>query len=185
MRLSVPIGRRTFLRAGGMSAGMLALGRLRALPAACAESVPADGRLRVLGPRDAEILGAVAGRITFTGDRKMPLFGDTPALVTIDTALLQLPPDVSQQLSWALRMIEYGPPLSVGKFSTFTGLSPEWQDVMLMTWEQSSVRLLRIAFQAMKNLSMLGYYAQTDTWAAIHYQGPWIVRPPRVVGDAR
>lgn len=183
MRLSAPIGRRTFLRASGMSAGLLALGRLRALPAAYA-AAPTDGRLRVLSRRDAEILAAVAGRITFTGEPTMPLFADTPALITIDTALLQLPPDVPQQLSWALRLVEYSPPLMVGKFATFTGLPAEWQDVTLIAWEQSTVRLLRIAFQAMKNLSMLGYYAQPDTWPAIHYQGPWIMRPRRVVGEA-
>jgi len=185
MRLSVPIGRRTLLRAGGMSAGLLALGRLRALPAAHAESVPADAPLRVLSRRDAEILTAVAGRITFTGEPRMPLFADTQGLITIDTALLQLPPDVPQQLSWALRLIEYSPPLTVGKFSTFTGLPPEWQDVTLIAWEQSRIRLLRIAFQALKNLSMLGFYAQPETWPQIHYQGPWIMRPPRVVGEAR
>ena len=79
--------------AAGAVAAACAAGRAARRP------TPADGALRVLSPRDARILGALADRMTFTGDPSMPRFADTAGLQTIDTALLQLPPDVPQQLS--------------------------------------------------------------------------------------
>ena len=33
-----------------------------------------------------------------------------------------------------------------------------------------------LAFQALKNLSMLGWYSQDASWASIGYQGPLIAR---------
>jgi hypothetical protein len=181
--LDVRLSRRAVLRAGGTSAALLALSRLRAVPVAAQTTAPPAGTLRVLGPRDARILSAVADRMTFTGDPDMPRFADTAALQTIDAALLQLPPDVPQQLSYALVLFEYGPPLFIGKLATFGGLSPEWQDLYLAGWADSRFHIRRIAFQAFKNLAMLGYYAQDATWPAIHYQGPWAPKPRRVVSS--
>ena len=100
---------------------------------------------------------------------------------TIDTALLQLPPDVPQQLSYALLLFEYGPPLFLGKPSTFSGLPPNWQDAYLEGWASSRFHTRHIAFQAFKNLAMLGYYSQDATWAGIHYQGPWAPKPRRMI----
>lgn len=162
---------------------MLALSRVRAMPARAQATPPATPAmpLRVLSPRDARILGAIGDRMTFTGDANVPRFADTAAMQTIDTALLQLPPDVPQQLSYALLLVEYGPPLFVGKPSTFTGMTSEWQDAYLQGWADSRFHTRRIAFQAFKNLTMLGYYAQDTTWPAIHYEGPWAPKPRRVV----
>jgi hypothetical protein len=180
MPRDVRLSRRTLLRAGAMSTALLALSRVRPAPAA-AEAVP--GALRVLGPRDARIFTALAERMTDTGDPAMPRFADTAALATVDTALRQLPPDIPRQLSWALVLFEYGPPLFIGKAASFTALTPEWQDVYLSDWADSRFATRRIAFQAFKNLAMLGYYAQDATWPAIHYQGPWVARPRRTLPD--
>lgn len=169
--------RRTFLRAGSTSAALLALSRLRPGPATAQAAAPAGAALRVLSPRDARILSAVAERLTFTGDPSMPHFADTAALSTIDTALQQLPPDVPQRLSWALLLFEYGPLFFVGRPSTFSGLTPQWQDAYLAGWADSRISTRRIAFQAFKNLAMLGYYSQDATWPGIHYAGPWVPRP--------
>jgi choline dehydrogenase-like flavoprotein len=117
-----------------MSAALLALSRLRVAPAIALSEVPASTDLRVLGPRDARILSAIAERMTFTGDPNMPRFGDTAGLRTIDTALLQLPPEVPRQLSYALVLFEYGPPLFIGKLATFTMLTPAWKALYLEGW---------------------------------------------------
>ena len=176
------VTRRGFLHLAGFSAGMLALSRLRALPAALAAEVGgATTGLSVLTPNDARILGAVAERMTFTGDAAMPRFAATDGLRTIDVALRQLPPDVPQQLSWGLWMFEYAPPLFLGKPARFTGMNEHWQDVYLADWAGSSLQTRRMLFQALKNLSFLGYYAQDATWAGIHYLGPLQPRPRRVV----
>jgi hypothetical protein len=170
--MRIELGRRRFLQLGGL----LLLGRLRALPAAAA---PAAG-LRVLAAGDAAILAAIGARMTRTGDPAMPAFADTDALRTIDTALRVLPPDVPAQLSWALWLFEWGPPLFVGQPARFTRLPPDWQDAYLAGWAESRFHTRRIAFQAVKNLTMLGYYAQDATWPGIHYGGPWAPRPRRL-----
>jgi hypothetical protein len=176
--------RRGFLRAGGMSAALLAVARLRVAPAFAA-SAPStgDAALMVLSPTDARILSSIAARMTFTGDPSMPRFADTAGLQVIDGALRQLPPAVAQQLSWGLLLFDYGPPLWIGKLSTFTGLSDEWQDAYIAGWADSRFQMRRAAFQAFKNLSMLGYYSQDATWPAIHYGGPWAPKPRRVIRD--
>jgi len=182
VRLDRRVTRRAFLRAGGMSAALLALSRVRA-PLLASEGAPASGgaTLQVLSPTDARILSAIAERMTFTGDPRMPKFSDTAGLQVIDTALRQLPPDVPRQLSWALLLFEYGPPLWIGALSTYSGLAPEWQDVYIDGWADSRFQTRRIAFQAFKNLSMLGYYSQDATWPAIHYGGPWAPKPRRTI----
>lgn len=177
MRLDPPLSRRGFL---GMSAALLALSRLRMTAPALA-AAPGDTTLRVLSPRDARIMTVLADRMTYTGDPSMPRFADTAAIQTIDTALLQLPPDVPQQLSYALLLFEYGPPLFLGKPSTFSGLPTNWQDAYLEGWASSRFHTRRIAFQAFKNLAMLGYYSQDATWPGIHYQGPWVPKPRRMI----
>ena len=174
--LDSPLSRRAFLGASGTSAALLALSRLGPAPAA-GEVAAAGTALRVLSARDARILSAVADRLTFTGDPAMPRFADTAALFTIDAALLQLPPDVPERLSWVLLLFEYGPLFFVGRPSTFSGLTPQWQDAYLAGWADSRLAARRIAFQALKNLAMLGYYSQDATWAGIHYAGPWVPRP--------
>ena len=178
------VTRRGFLQLAGFSAGMLALSRLRPMPAAWAAEGASDATgLHVLSPADARILAAVAERMTYTGDAAMPRFSATDGLRTIDIALRQLPPDVPQQLSWGLWMFEYAPPLFIGKPARFTGLGEDWQDVYLADWADSSLQTRRMVFQAFKNLSMLGYYAQDATWKGIHYTGPWVVRPRRAVPE--
>ena len=183
--MSVRVTRRGFLRLAGFSAGMLTLSRLRPLPAALAAETGAGATgLTVLTPADARILAAVAERITATGDLAMPRFAQTDGLRTIDAALRQLPPEVPHQLSWALWLFEYAPPLFIGKPARFTGLEPPWQDVYVADWADSGLQTRRQVFQAIKNLSMLGYYTQDATWAGIHYGGPLAPRPRRVVADA-
>src|SRR5262245_40871178 len=94
-----------------MSAGLMAIARLRPLTSAPAALAVEPGTVRVLSPSDARILAAVAERMVATGDPTMPRFGDTAGLQTIDTALLQLPASTHEQLHWALLLFQYGPPV--------------------------------------------------------------------------
>ncbi len=174
------LGRRDFLRLSGFSAGMLAVAQLRCAPGAHAAGA---STMRMLSPDDARIMAAVADRITYTGDASMPRFADTEGMRTIDVALRQLPPDVPEQLSWGLWLVEMGPLPLIGQPARFTSLATEWQDIYLSDWAGSRFHVRRIVFQALKNLAMLGYYAQDATWAGIHYGGPWAPRPRRVVPD--
>lgn len=182
MAADVPIGRRGFLRLGGYAAAMTALARLPSFaPAARAatEAAPAEPMLRALSPGDGRILEAIADRMVFTDDPTMPRFADTEGLASIDAALAHLDPDVVDQLHWALLLFEWGPPLFAARLAAFTSLDAEAQDDYLNGWATSGFAVRRLAFQAFKNLSYLGYYSQDATWKTIHYDGPWVPRPRR------
>jgi hypothetical protein len=174
MALAPSLSRRRFLQLGGFSAAMLALARMRA--AAGQES---GAPLRVLTPRDAAILTAIAARITDTGDAAMPRFADTPALLTVDRSLLYLDEGVRRQLHAALLLFEYGPMLFDWHFARFTELAPARQDAHIAGWRDSRFETRRLAYRAMKNLAFLGYYSQDDTWKGIHYLGPVLPLPRR------
>ena len=126
---------------------------------------------------------AITERIVFTGADNMPAVRDTNAIATIDQALLQLDPAVQSQVGWLLILFQWGPPLFQFKPKTFTGLTPDERDEYLNGWLTSRRDTRRLAFRALKNLSMLGYYSQDATWKGIHYDGPWVPRPRRVVSD--
>jgi hypothetical protein len=171
------LSRRAFLRYSGITAGLLALARLRP-PAACAASTVSAAGVQVLTPRDAQIMTAMGERLTFTGDSAMPRFADTHAIATIDRSVLQLDPRTQAQLRWLLRIFEYGPFFLQLEFTTFTAMPPPKQDAYLDGWANGGEGR-RLAFRAVKNLAMLGYYSQDDTWKGIHYDGPWLPRPRR------
>ncbi len=179
-RLVEALSRRSFLRYTALSAGLLTVSRLRAAPALAVTAANADG-LRVLTPHQAEVMTAVVERMVFTGADHMPAVRDTGAIATIDQVLLQVDPAVQSQVGWLLILFEWGPPLFQFKLKRFTGMTLEERDEYLNGWSTSRSDTRRLAFRALKNLSMLGYYSQDATWKGIHYDGPWVPRPARVV----
>ena len=182
LRLLPSLSRRSFLQYTGLSAGLLSLSHLRAAPALATQAEPQS--LRVLTAHEAEILTAIVARMVFTGTSDLPAVTETGAIGTIDHALVQVDASVQSQLRWLLTAVQWGPLLFGCRLSTFTALSAEEQDHHLRDWATSRFQIRRLAFQALKNLSMLGYYSQDATWRAIHYDGPWAPRPRRILtGD--
>jgi len=172
--------RRGFLRLGGLTAGLATLSRLPIGSAAAAAATTTDA-LQVLSPREAEILTLIVERIVDSGDPAMPAVRATRTIFTIDQALLHLDPDLCSQFRWLLPIFDWSPLVMQGKFGRFSSLSPEDRDSTLRAWAESRFMTCRLAFRALKNLSMLGYYAQDETWPGIHYRGPWAPRPRRIV----
>ena len=148
------------------------------MPAAAA--APAAG-LRVLTSREADLLGAIVERMVFSGSERMPAVRETRAVETIDQALQQLDASVQSQLRWLLVVFQWGPPVLQLQFTTFMGMSAPERDEYIRSWATSPYEIRRLAFRALKNLSMLGYYSQDATWKGIHYDGPWAPRPRRVL----
>jgi hypothetical protein len=179
--MPAPLSRRSFLRYSALTGGLLALSRLRVAPGLAAEPAVAAG-LQVLTPPQADVLTAIVERMVFTDNPDMPAVRDTRAIETIDQALLQLGPGVQSQLGWLLTVFQWGPPLFALKLTRFTGMAPDEKDVYIRGWATSRLEARRLAFRALKNLSMLGYYSQDPTWRTIHYDGPWVPRARRVVG---
>ncbi len=168
--------RRGFLRALAGGAGLATLTRV---PAGFALAADRASGLQVLDASQAELVTQIVERMCFSGDPSMPSVRDTEAVLVIDQALLQVDDEVREQLAWLLWGFDWLPPVLTFDFSRFRNLAPERQDAYIRSWAASRFTLRRIAFQALKNLAMLGYYTQDATWAGIGYGGPWAPRPRR------
>jgi hypothetical protein len=163
------LSRRGFLRLAGAATAFTALAQLRALPPA-ARAAQAEA-----GPFDAmetEILTQIVERMVETGEPAAPRVRDTAAVPTIAALCQRLDPGVVGQLSLALRLFEYGPILFDFTFARFSQMTPDQRDASLECWMRSRLAIRRLAFLALRNLSMLGYWSQPETWPLIGYQGP-------------
>jgi len=178
-RLLPPLSRRSFLRYTAVTTGLLTLSRLRLVSAQA--SPAARPGLQVLSAYQADVFTAITERMVYAGHDGRPAVRDTGAIETIDQALLQLDRSVQTQLRWLLIAFQWGPPLLLLKMKSFTAMSADEQDTYIRGWATSASDIRKLAFHALKNLAMLGYYSQDATWPAIHYSGPWVPRPRRVL----
>jgi hypothetical protein len=100
------------------------------------------------------------------------------AVATIDALCASLDPTLTEPLPVLLRLVDWSPVLFQLRFARFTNLPPEEQDDCLHDWMTSRLGLRRMGFAALKNLSMLGWYSQEQSWASVGYAGPLIGRRP-------
>ena len=163
--------RRSFLRLAGGTAALTALANVRALPAGAAAAAQAP---RFFAPRDAEILTQVVERMVETGEPAAPAVRETATVATIDALCASLDPGVTAPLPALLRLVEWGPLLFEGRPVRFTALDPAARDGALEGWMRSRFAWRRTGFYALRNLALLGYWSQDETWPLIGYQGPLI-----------
>ncbi len=174
----IPIQRRTLLRAFAVSAGWAALARFGLPPSVTAAT--RDDQLQVLSAKDAAVLREVMERMVRGGEPGLPPVKQTRAVETVDWALTFAPPELQRQARWLLRLFNWSPLWVLWKPAFFVNLNDQYQDACLQRWAESSRAWMTAGFQALKNLSVLGYYSQDEVWQAIHYRGPWVPRPRRV-----
>lgn len=166
--------RRGFLKLSG-TAGLATLASLPALPAVAEDAAPAGGGF--FSAREREILTAIVERMVETGEPGAPAVRDTRAIDVIDDACAALPTAVTEQLSAALQLFEWWPFLLELRFQRFTELPPDARDTSLAGWMTSRFGVRRLAFYALRNLGMLGYWSQDETWPLIGYRGPLRTSP--------
>ena len=174
--------RRTFLKLGALGPAMLALQQLPAraawVPAAPAAGGSSDpGAERVLDDDESDLLMAIVERMVDTGDPGAPAPRDIGTLATLETALASLDASLVEELRLALRLVDYWPLVFELRFRRFRSLSAETQDRSLEGWRTSRIETRRRVFYALRNLALLGYWSQDETWPLIGYLGPWIRRP--------
>jgi hypothetical protein len=169
------LSRRSFLALAGSAGALAALGRVRpdALAAAAAPSVG------FFSPGETEILTQIVERMVASGLPDAPRVRDGGAVATIDRLCGGLEPTLTAPLPSLLRAVEWGPWLFDFAFARFTELGDEAKDASLRGWMTSRLALRRLGFQALKNLSFLGWYSQDESWAAIGYRGPLLGRAAR------
>ena len=166
---TAPTTRRSFLRLAGATAAFASLAQLRALPAVAAPSAPGE---RFFGPGETEILTRIAERVCDTGDPAAPPLRETGTVATIDAFCRALDPALTAQLPIALRLFEWGPFLFDWTFVPFTRMSDAERDASLRAWMTSRLAIRRQAFLAVRNLCLLGFYSQPETWRLVGYKGP-------------
>lgn len=169
------ISRRGFLGLGAASLAFAGLAQLRVAPASAA--LLADpGTPRFFGPRETEILTQLVERLVDSGRPDAPAVRDTAAIATIDGLCRGLDPALTGALPAAIRLFEWGPLLFDGRLGRFTGLDHAAKDASLRGWMRSRFALRRQAFLAIRNLALLGYYSQDETWPLLGYAGPLLGR---------
>lgn len=165
--------RRGFLRLAGATAALGTLARLRALPAAAASAGTGAG---FFAPREREILTRVVERMVDTGEPGAPAVRDTRTIDTIDALCRSLDPASTAPLPALLRLVEWGPLLFEGRLARFSSLDPVDRDAHLAGWMGSRLGIRRQGFLALRNLALLGYWSQDETWPWIGYRGPLLGR---------
>ena len=175
--------RRTFLKLGALGPAMLALEQLPARAAGGPAASPTlggaperDGE-HLLDPDEADLLMAIVERMVDTGDPRAPAPRAIGTFAAIEATLAQLHPSLLDELRLALRGVDFWPLLFEWRFRRFRSLSFEAQDQSLEGWRTSRIETRRRVFYALRNLALLGYWSQDETWPLIGYGGPWIRRP--------
>jgi len=172
--LGQPVSRRGFLR-GGLAVSFTALAQLRCLPASLDGAAPGQ---RFFSEGETEILTQIVERMVDTGQPEAPPVRATRTIPTLDALAARLDPAISGQLPLALQLFEWGPLLFDFEFTRFTRLAPDAQDASLEGWMTSRLALRRLGFTALRNLALLGYYSQDETWGLLGYKGPLLGAPP-------
>jgi hypothetical protein len=112
-----------------------------------------------------------------TGDPAAPALRNTGAIDTVDRLCRTLDPGTTAPLPALLRLVEWGPLLFEGRLARFTHLDGAAQDAHLAGWMRSRFGWRRQGFLALRNLALLGYWSQDETWPLIGYRGPLL--PPK------
>jgi len=163
--------RRGFLRLAGATAAFASLAQIRALPIAAA---PPTGGQRFFDAQETEILTRIAERVCDTGDPAALPLAETGTIASIDAFCRGLDPALTGELPLALRLFEWGPFVFDWTFTRFTRMSEAERDASLRAWMTSRLAIRRQAFWAVRNLCLLGFYSQPETWRRIGYQGPLV-----------
>jgi hypothetical protein len=168
--------RRTLLGIGIAGSAVLALAGGGAW---LLRSTPAwrDGRLLPDGQR---VLRAIARGVL---DGSLPDGSQAPGaqaaaldahLVRMQVSLAALSPSSQREVDELLTLLATAP----GRVA-LAGLSPAWDDASvsdiqraLQSMRLSSIALRRQAYQALRDLTHVAYFADASTWAQLGYPGP-------------
>jgi hypothetical protein len=172
--------RRGFLRLLGNGAALAALARVPVAPGAARAAAVAglDPGARFFDPDQTEILTQIIERMVDSGEADVPRVRDTSAVATVDALAGSLDPAITDPLPLLLGLVEWGPVLFDLRLARFTSLTDAEKDASLRGWMTSRFELRRLAFMALKNLAMLGWYSRDESWAAVGYAGPLLARKP-------
>lgn len=134
--------------------------------------------LKFFSPNEFLIMQAVAERIVGTPTHAGSTAGEVNVALRADLFLNDADPEVQEQFHQLLTVFNGAlfTFLFDFRFSSFIRMSPEDQDSYLQSWMTSSFEFRRIAFQALKRISLSMFYTESRSWNEIGYDGmflPW------------
>jgi len=87
-----------------------------------------------------------------------------------------LAPELQHDLELVLRVVEYSPPLIIGRFARFRSLDRRARSGHLDKLSRHPIAPLRTAARALHMLLAPLYFSTDETWPALGYDGPWVDR---------
>lgn len=164
--------RRTWLKLGIVSAGVLAIGGGAA--ALLQPGLEDDARLSPAGRRvfNAVGRGVLDGSLPAAEPARLAALAGL--LERIDALVAALPPHAQAELSQLLSLLASAP----GRHA-LAGLSPDWHEASiadiqaaLQGMRVSTLGLRQQAYHALHDIVGGAYFSDASTWAAIGYPGP-------------
>jgi hypothetical protein len=160
----------------GTAAGALLLGRTCFYDVDSAE--PWEGK--VLAEWEAVVLGAAAGALILDEPGELSAArGGQPSGVEVarrvDGFLQGLPAPMLLQIHAMFGLVEHGTILN-GSIRRFSRLSPEARLAYLTRLNEMGSKFAE-AFRGLRDLCLLGFYANRRAWGALGYDGPLLERP--------
>lgn len=166
------VTRRRVLQYGLLGAGALALGGVGVSLRSSKLRQP-KRPLKTLDAVEFSLVAAVAARVAPPGGKfPDPLELGVPEHV--DEILSRATPWMRSDFKKLMKLMESGLTNLVlrGRPTPFTRMSPEDQDATLADWEDSSIKLRRTAYKALRGIIVAGYYANPAVYPAVGYPGP-------------
>lgn len=175
----MPLTRRTFIKAGAIGAGALAMAgaygawRLRGCMAAGAALSP-EGRALFAAVIPAFLDGMVAPSTWTPATMGATLDG-------VDRTVAALSPAARVELQQLACLLDQGVArlLLAGSWTPWASVTPDDARRILARWRFSRTPMLVSAYQALHDITFATWYADPANWAATGYPGP-----PRFTGSA-
>lgn len=167
--------RRSLFKVGLLGGAVLGVGGLSGLALWPGDHSARPNRvLAVVDEANFAVLVAVAGRMC-QGTTARPV----EIAHRVDDALRFTFPEARKDMNPVLGLLEnaLGGALLRGSARPFTLLDGAAQDAALYAWRDSSVGLLRGAYQALRKLCLAAHYANVGSFAELDYGGPLISKP--------
>ena len=130
------------------------------------------GPLLCLSPRQFSTLVALAETLCPGGDG-LPTAASLGVADELDLLWSRMHPGVGSDLGSALDLLENALAGAVldQRFQTFTACSAEVRRAVLLDWANSSIKVRRAVYKALRGFVMAAYWGNPQTWQRIGYDG--------------
>ncbi len=167
------LGRRRFLR---WMTQLGAAAALAPLATGCSDGDNGPVRLMVFSKAHATTLEALAQAVVPTQEG-FPTVGQAQVVQRLDEELWLSDPSIQDDMRAALGAAEWLP-FIYGYPGRFSRLSLEQRRILVQSWMDSPIELVRAIGTNLKLVSHFMYFGHPSAWAAIGYDGPFQKLPP-------